>query len=108
MTVIWHGRSREEIQAFPETVRKKLGRELYKVECGKTPSDTKPITAVAPGCWELRLRAADTCWRLIYLHDNGNVVALACVQKNQSRLPQPDADLVKQRYASYQKDKERR
>jgi phage-related protein len=108
MTVIWRGRSREEIQAFPEAVRKKLGRQLYRVECGQTPADTKPITAVAPGCWELRLRAADTCWRLIYLHDNGNIVVLACVQKNQKKLPKPDADLVKERYASYQADREGR
>jgi phage-related protein len=78
------------------------------VECGQTPPGTKPIPAVAPGCLELRVRAADTCWRLVYMLDNGNVVVLGCVQKNQNRLPKPDVTLVRQRYASYQADREGR
>lgn len=45
--VLWCGRSGEELKAFPDAVRGKLGYQLFLVQRGQTPPGTKPIRVYA-------------------------------------------------------------
>lgn len=49
------GSSRDDVRAFPEVVRGRIGHELFQVQLGLAPSDWKPMASVGPGVVELRI-----------------------------------------------------
>lgn len=49
------GSSRDNVRAFPEVVRGRIGHELFQVQLGLAPSDWKPMASVGPGVVELRI-----------------------------------------------------
>lgn len=54
-SLIWIGSSREDVRGFPEAVRQEAGFELYQVQCGREPSNWKPMSTVGAGVKEIRL-----------------------------------------------------
>ena len=65
--VVWIGSSREELKAFPDAARNDAGYELYRVQCGLDPSDWKPMSRVGTGVKEIRVRATNGAFRVMYL-----------------------------------------
>lgn len=56
-SIEWVGRSREDLRAAPEAIRRAAGLELHRVQVGLPPSDWKPMPTVGSGVWEIRIHA---------------------------------------------------
>jgi phage-related protein len=60
------GSSLDDLKNFPAGARRDAGFELDAVQRGLMPSDFKPILAVGPGAYEIRVRVLGK-WRVIYV-----------------------------------------
>ena len=66
--VRWVGRSKNDIQNFPDDTRREAGYELQKVQLGKQPSDFKPMKTVGSGVREIRIRdGSSNYYRVMYI-----------------------------------------
>jgi phage-related protein len=88
------GGSREDLREFPETVQDSLGFELYRVQCGLEPKDSKPMTVK-----EIRVRDEAGIFRMIYLATRPEgVYVLHCFQKKTQQTSRSDLELAKKRF----------
>src|SRR5205809_8075691 len=56
--LIWLGRSRSGLRAFPALVRRLAGFQPRRVQQGLDPDDWKPMQTVGPGVREIRIHIA--------------------------------------------------
>ncbi len=61
------GTSRDDLSAFPSSVRNRAGHELFMVQVGRQLADWKPIPAVGAGACEIRVREESGAYRVIYV-----------------------------------------
>ncbi len=66
-TVVWEGDSRQIVQGFPADVRRNIGADIYRLELGEAPHDSRPMKSIGQGVFELRQRDSNGWYRLIYL-----------------------------------------
>ena len=68
---IFHPAARETIRGFPIEVRKELGKAIYDLQLGETLSMplSRPMTSVASGAAELRIRDREGIYRVFLLHE---------------------------------------
>jgi phage-related protein len=95
----WLGRTREEIRELRPAIRDELGQQLLRVQMGLMPNNYKPMSAVGPGAYEIRVRDADGIARLMYVakfHDT--ICVLHVFTKKSQRTPKTDIDIAKKRY----------
>lgn len=96
--VVWLGDSREVLRAFPKRPQQHLGYALYQVQLGQSPPDSKPMTTVGPGVYELREQDERAWYRVIYLKKIRNVVyVLHCFKKQTGKTEQQDINTAKER-----------
>lgn len=96
--VVWLGDSREVLRAFPKGPQQDLGYALYQVQLGQSPPDSKPMTTVGPGVYELREQDERAWYRVIYLKKIKNVVyVLHCFEKQTRKTEQQDINTAKER-----------
>lgn len=97
---IFHPAAREAIRSFPVEVRRELGKALYDLQRGEALSMplARPMTSVAPGAAELRIRDRDGIYRVFYLVKSarGILVFHAFVKKNRA-APQQEIELGRKR-----------
>ena len=75
-----------------------------RLQLGETPTDFKPIKAVGPGAWEIRVRL-DGAWRVIYVARFSKAIyVLHAFQKKTRRTTQGDIELAKKRYKLAEED----
>jgi phage-related protein len=65
-SLIWLGRARADLRAFPALARRLAGFQLRRVQQGFDPDDWKPMQAVGPGVREIRIRVAGA-YRVFYV-----------------------------------------
>ena len=93
------GSARDDLAAFPATVRARAGHELFMVQVGRNPDDWKPMSSVGPGTCEIRVRDPSGTYRVIYVARFAEAVyVLHAFQKKAQKTSQADLDLAKQRY----------
>ena len=96
------GDSRKRIRSFPIEVQKQIGDALQLVQFGGMPQDAKPFKGVGSGVYEIVRRFDSDTYRVVYAVQIGNTVFVlhAFQKKSKSgiKTPQPDVDLIKQRY----------
>jgi phage-related protein len=93
------GTAREDLAAFPESVRRRAGHELFLVQVGRDPVDFKPIPRVGPGVFEIRVRDAVGAFRVIYVAKRANAVyVLHAFQKKTQKTAPADIELAARRY----------
>lgn len=93
------GGSDEELRAFPVVARRRAGYQLYVVQMGGAPFDSKPLQSVGPGCREIRVRDTSGAYRVFFAATIGDdVFVLHCFQKKTRRTPQGALALGKRRY----------
>jgi phage-related protein len=93
------GRAREDLAAFPESARRLAGYELFLVQVGRNPTDIKPLLAVGPGAYELRVRDEAGAFRVIYVAKFEEAVyVLHAFHKKTRKTRQADIDLAAARY----------
>ncbi|MBL8447737.1 MAG: type II toxin-antitoxin system RelE/ParE family toxin [Zoogloeaceae bacterium] len=92
------GSSLDDIRDFPMEVRRAAGFELHAVQAGLMPSDFKPMLAVGPGAYKIRLHVLGE-WRVIYVaRFDDAVYVLHAFQKKTQKTREEDIELAARRY----------
>lgn len=95
--LIWVGDSRDTIRAFPDDVRKVAGFQLWRVQRGLDPNDSKPMPSVGLGVQEIRIHTV-TEHRVLYVAKFAEAVyVIHAFEKRTRRTPNADLDLARQR-----------
>jgi phage-related protein len=95
----WLATTRDDIREQRPTIRDELGQQLLRVQMGLMPNNYKPMSAVGPGAYEIRVQDAAGIARLMYVakfHDT--VCVLHVFTKKSQRTPKTDIDIAKKRY----------
>ncbi|MFT5133383.1 MAG: phage-related protein [Gammaproteobacteria bacterium] len=89
------GSTLADIRAFPREARQDAGYQLSQVQLGFDSSDWKPITSVAAGVREIRIRKHGE-YRVIYITKvNDAVYVLHAFQKKTRTTPKKDINVAK-------------
>jgi len=92
------GSSLDDLKNFPEEARKAAGFELFAVQRGLMPSDFKPMLAVGPGAYEIRIHIMGE-WRVIYVAKmQDTIYVLHTFQKKTQKTSKHDIELAEHRY----------
>ena len=106
--VIWAGSVRREVRAFAKDARRRAGYELYRVQQGLAPTDSKPMPSVGAGVREIRIHT-DQEHRVIYVakFDEG-IYVLHAFEKKTRKTTREDIDVAAKRLRDVLQDRERR
>ena len=97
--LVFLGSSRDDLLGMPPGVRHGIGVELLRVQFGGQPSDFKPMPAVGPGAFEIRVRDASGAYRTIYVAKfDAAIFVLHAFQKKTQQTARADLELAKRRY----------
>jgi len=103
--VEFRGTSLDDLRAFPEAARKEAGYQIDQVQQGREPDDWKPMSTVAGGVREIRIREVSGAFRVLYVAKFADAVyVLHCFQKKTQQTSQEDIDLAAQRYRDLVKE----
>ncbi len=92
------GDSQSIIRQFPESVKFKLGGQLYLVQIGADPDDWKPMQSIGKGVREIRIRDISGAYRVIYVANIGpDVVVLNAFIKKTQVTPLREIELARKR-----------
>lgn len=96
----------DTVRKFPRSVRVGIGSELYLLQIGEKPVDSKPMAIVGRGVWEIRVWDNKKAYRVLYLvkHNDG-IHVLHAFQKKTQRTSKPDMELGKSRFRQLQRNK---
>ena len=95
----WEGTSKSDISDFPRDAKEDAGHQLHLVQKGDDPVDWKPMGTVGQGVKEIRVRAEDGVYRIIYTATLGDAVyVLHAFQKKTPKTSQSDIALAKKRF----------
>jgi len=74
----FHSAARDEIRAFPEDVRRTLGKAIYDLQNGHTPAMplSRPMPNVGHGVAELRVRDAAGVYRVFYVAQTAEAILI--------------------------------
>jgi phage-related protein len=93
------GSAKDDLAAFPKSVRARAGQELFMVQVGRNPDDWKPMSTVGSGACEIRVRDAAGAFRVIYFAKLVDAVyVLHAFQKKTRQTSRVDLDLARERY----------
>jgi len=105
--VVWLGSSREDVRAFSEAARDKVGHELFLVQEGLPPSDWRPLPSVGVGVVELRIHAGQE-FRVLYVTRFAEaVVVLHAFTKRTRQTRGLDIELAKRRLRAFALERSR-
>jgi len=94
------GSSLDDLKAFPELARKRIGYELHLIQTGQDPTDWKPMSSVGKGVREIRVKL-EGAFRVMYVTNIGDkVYVLHAFQKKSQQTSQKDIALTQQRLKS--------
>lgn len=98
----WVGSSKEDLSAFPETIKETFGFELYQVQVGEMPGSAKPLKGKElSGVYELLDNHDGNTYRAVYVAKlKGRIYVLHCFQKKSKSgiaTPPKDMELIKSR-----------
>ena len=105
--LVWMGDSLERVRAFSAAVRQRIGFELWEIQQGEPPSDSKPMSSIGPGVRELRVRSAGA-YRVIYLAAIREAVfVLHAFEKKSPKTGRVDIELARIRFKELMQEKRR-
>lgn len=94
------GSTLKDLRAFPDPVKRRVGRALQYVQGGVTPPSAKPLKGLS-GVMEIVSRYETDTYRSIYIANIGGAVyALHCFKKKSHegiKTPKADIELIRQR-----------
>ena len=95
---VFLGTSLDDLRAFPKSVQRKVGYQIYRVEAGLNPDDWKPMPSIGAGVREIRIRDEGNAYRSIYITSiDQTVYVLHVFQKKTQRTAKKDIALAKAR-----------
>jgi phage-related protein len=100
----WVGSSRDDLKAFPATVRDHVGFALYQAQTGAKHRDAKPLKGMGSGILEVVSRYDGGTFRAVYtVRFRAVVYVLHAFQKKAKRgiaTPKQEIDLIRHRLAT--------
>ena len=94
------GDSLERLREFPEEARQQAGYQLWRVQRGEQPGDSKPMPALGRGVREIRIREASGAYRVICLARRAEAVyVLHAFAKKSQATARRDLELARERFA---------
>jgi len=104
--VVWMGDSKKRLKEFPSETQRAMGGALMLAQLGGLADHAKPFHGVGSGVFEIAERQDKNAYRLVYAVQLGaKLYVLHAFQKKSKTgisTPQPDVDLIKQRYQAAQ------
>jgi phage-related protein len=102
----FRGNSLDCLREFPRDARREAGFQLDRVQRGLEPFDWKPMSTVAPGVREVRIRDDSGAFRILYVAKFEDAVyVLHCFRKKTQATSKHDLDLAGQRYRELLKER---
>ena len=102
-TVVWLGDSRKVLADFPDRVREDFGWNLWQLQKGDLPSNSRPMSSIGQGVFELKESDRSGWYRIIYyLRVKSKVVVLHSFAKKSRKTDQRDLDIAEQRLRKFQ------
>lgn len=99
--IIFLGDTLERLRAFPRDARHQAGYQLERVQRGLDPDDWKPLSSVGLGVREIRIRDRTGGYRVIYIANYVDGVAvLAAFHKKTRKTPLREVELAAARLGS--------
>jgi phage-related protein len=96
--VFWKGDSREVLQAFPGEVRQNLGFQLWQLQQGERPSDSRALPSIGAGVFELRDQDERAWYRVVYISPIRDVIhVLHYFEKKSREMPRKGFEKAKRR-----------
>ena len=103
--VIFRGSALDDLRAFPTMARQMAGYQINRLQFGDEPADWKPLNTVGKGVREIRVRAADGAFRVVYVAKFEDAIyVLHCFQKKTQKTSRRDLDLASARFAELVKE----
>ena len=97
--VIFCGTSLLDLRVFPSLARKKVGKQLERVQNGMMPTDWRPMPEIGMGVVEIRVADMSGAFRVIDLAKlRDKIAVLHCFQKKTQRTAPADLALARKRY----------
>jgi phage-related protein len=95
--ICWVGDSQDVIRGFSKEARQNLGNDLPRLDEGEEPLDFAPVGAVLPGVFELRDRASEHWYRVLYIPLEGLIYVLHCFTKKTNQTPHKEIEATGKR-----------
>ena len=96
--IAWEGDSLEVVRSFPKPVREGFGAELFRLQLGEQPLDSRPMKSIGAGVFELRDRDDAGWYRVIYLRKVENTIyVLHAFKKQSAKTSKRDLAVAEQR-----------
>lgn len=97
--LVFLGSSQDDLRAMPAGVRHAVGIELMRVQFGGEPMDFKPMPAVGPGAYEIRVRDVTGAFRVIYVAKFVDAIyVLHAFREKTQKTARGDLELATWRY----------
>ena len=98
--VVWLGRSKADLKAFPAIAMDDVGHQLVRVQRGLDLDDWKPMPSIGAGVREIRVRDQSGAFRTIYLATRSEAIyVLHCFRKKSQKTAREDIEVARQRLA---------
>lgn len=96
--VIWLGNSKEAVSRFPDGVRIDIGFQLYRLQQGKLPTQSRSMKSIGMGVFELKEQDASGWYRVIYATEvKKKIYVLHCFRKQSAKTEKRDLELARKR-----------
>jgi len=96
--LLFEGNALNDLRNFPMDAKREAGFQLDRVQHGLNPKDWKSMRSIGAGVREIRIRANDGAYSVIYTATIGDmVVVLHAFQKKTQRTEQRHIDLARKR-----------
>jgi phage-related protein len=88
---------------FSTAARIEAGMLLRRLQRGEklSPPHSRPLPSIGPACHELRVRDADSNWRIVYYMDAEAIVVLEVFAKTTRKIPLRVIEACKRRLAEF-------
>lgn len=104
------GRADAELAAFPPLARRRTGYNLWLVQLGEEPEDSKPFRTVGPGVAELRIQVDEgggAQYRVMFVARFPEAIyVLHAFPKKSEATPRHNVDVARARYAQLLRDRQ--
>lgn len=101
-TIVFAGSSLNDIKKFTDTVRKRIGYQLHRVQMGENPNDWKPMKGIGKSVKEIRIKIENQ-YRVIYIDSVAHkIYVLHAFIKKTKKTAKQDLEKAKQRLKEIQ------
>ena len=96
--LVWVGSSKTALKAFPDLARREAGHDLWLVQAGEPPRDSRPMPDVGAGVTELRVHT-ETEHRVFYVAKFDEAIyVLHAFEKRSRKTNRQDLETGRARY----------